>query len=106
MNCPYCNHEFPMTWKRYFYAPMGRHVCPECQRKSRFAVTPGAALRTAMMVGIGAIPLALICMIFVGPRAALVGAGVGGLLTGIPLDKFYEGKYRKLEKCDDEIAPD
>jgi hypothetical protein len=94
-----------MTWERYLRAPTGRHVCPACQRKSRFTVTIASMLRTFAMVCIGAIPFGLIFWFFVSHQAAVAGGTLGGLLTGIPLDKFYEGHFRKLEKCEDENTP-
>jgi hypothetical protein len=37
MICPYCTHSFPLTWRRYWGAPFGRHTCPSCERKSRLS---------------------------------------------------------------------
>jgi len=33
--CAYCQHAFPLTWKRYFSSGRGLITCPECGAKSR-----------------------------------------------------------------------
>ena len=35
LTCPYCAHQFTLTWSRYLKSPFGRHVCPACGRNSR-----------------------------------------------------------------------
>src|SRR5450631_3913040 len=98
MRCPYCNHEFQMTWRRYFKSPMGRHICPSCQQKSYFPLTMTSWLRVSVFVGIGAVPFCLLIHHFFAGDFWLPGGIIGGLLIAIPLDKFYDGKYRKLKK--------
>ena len=39
MICPNCHAENELTWKRYWLAPLGRHVCSHCQAKFRMAHT-------------------------------------------------------------------
>ena len=34
LTCPFCTHQFPLTWRRYLTARFGRHVCPACGRRS------------------------------------------------------------------------
>ena len=102
MKCPYCNHEFPLTWARYLGAPAGRHVCPDCRRVSRFRWTAASWLRQLAMVCAGAVPVGYIFYFWLGAFGDLLGVALGGLLVGLPLDKFYDGNFRKLEKDEPE----
>jgi len=61
-------------------------------------------LRVAVFVGIGGIPLGLLSHHYFAGGWWLPGGAFGGLLSGIPLDKFYDGRFRKLEKCETENA--
>jgi len=36
MNCPECDIEMELSWKRYLSAPFGRYKCPECSSKFKF----------------------------------------------------------------------
>lgn len=81
---------------------MGRHVCPGCGRTSRFRWTVASWSRQLVMVCIGAVPIGLIFYFYLGGYWAVLGVAVGGLLVGIPLDKLYDGRFRKLEKYETE----
>ncbi|MES2818781.1 MAG: hypothetical protein V4812_07360 [Pseudomonadota bacterium] len=37
MQCPSCNTQFELTWRRYLQAPTGRHRCPACKATFRLA---------------------------------------------------------------------
>ena len=64
LTCPFCTHQFLLTWRRYWKAPFGRHVCPGCGKSSRLRaaslfwvlylsfliVTPIAALVLGLLV--------------------------------------------------------
>jgi uncharacterized protein (UPF0212 family) len=30
--CPHCQTTFPVTWRRYWSAPMGDYRCPKCRQ--------------------------------------------------------------------------
>jgi hypothetical protein len=32
--CPHCQTAFPVTWRRYWSAPLGNYRCPECRQIS------------------------------------------------------------------------
>jgi hypothetical protein len=101
MECPWCGHRFPMTWRRYFLSPLGKHSCPACGKQSRFRRTVGVLLRQSLMVSIGGAPCGLFfCLRFDWDHSWLVGWFLGSLLVGLPLDKFYDGRFRRLEKCE------
>jgi len=62
--CPFCKHQFPLTWRRYWKGTFGRHVCPSCGRSSKLrtgllywalyvpllTITPFAALSFVLVV--------------------------------------------------------
>ena len=56
------------------------------------------------MVCVGGIPLGLLFHFSLGGHWSVVGLAVGGLAIGIPLDKLYDGRFRKLEKYETEDA--
>jgi hypothetical protein len=49
------------------------------------------------MAGIGAVPCALLSYSLFGGDGWMPGGLLGALLTGILLDKTYDGSFRKLE---------
>src|ERR1039457_4505761 len=100
MKCPHCNHEFPLTWKRYWQSPTGRHVCPSCLQQSRFRLTVVSWLRMFVGISFGGIPFGWLFHIWFGGQWWLAGWTLGGLLTGIPIDKYIDERLRKLEKCE------
>ena len=84
---------------------MGRHVCPGCQQPSRFLRTAASWMRQCVMVCIGGVPVGLLFHFrFGGDWWWLAGGVLGALLIGIPLDKLYDGRFRKLEKCETKDA--
>jgi hypothetical protein len=93
-----------MTWERYWRSPMGRHVCPNCQQESRFRWTAASWVRQLFMTGIGGVPGGLFFYFHFGGGWWIVGWVLGALLIGIPLDKIYDGRFRKLEKCETKDA--
>lgn len=55
-------------------------------------------LRTAVFVAIGAIPFWLLFHYFIASDFWFPEGVAVGLLISIPLDKFYDGRFRKLKK--------
>lgn len=100
MRCPYCNQEFPLTWARYWRSPTGRHICPRCQKPSRFRTTTFTLLRQVPAIFLGAIPIGFLFYRWFGGDLWFVGFVLGGSLTALPIDKFIDGRYRPLEKVD------
>lgn len=97
--CPYCQTAFPITWRQYWLAPLGKYRCPECKKVSyakgnAFWVYP-IIIGATLLGGIVAVLLSsyfssniLIAMIFFA---------IGGLFIGIPMDKWVDGHLRRLE---------
>ncbi len=112
MTCPYCNHSFPLTWRRYFSSPFGRHVCPQCGRKSKFRLTVSyvAVISVAWIVFYG-LALALTVLVFPKTWREILGIPyfavifLIGCMVVLPFDKLLDGKFRRLEKLKDEVQP-
>jgi hypothetical protein len=101
MKCPYCDTNFPLTWGRYWRAPMGRHLCPVCRKTSRLPVSLSYIALALLGGSVGGVPLAVTVWHWYGGRWAVIGGFVGGLFTAVPIDKIYlDGRYRKLERLE------
>ena len=61
-------------------------------------------LRVSVFVGLGGVPFGLLFHHYFVGDWWLAGGAFGGLLIGIPLDKFYDGRFRKLEKYETKNA--
>ena len=97
--CPHCQTAFPLTWRRYWSAPMGNYRCLESKKISyaksnSFWLYP-IIIGAALLGGIVAVILSsyfshnvLIAMLFFA---------IGGLFIGIPLDRWVDGHLRRLE---------
>src|SRR5688572_19043673 len=109
MTCPYCNHSFPLTWRRYAKSPLGKHTCPACSRKSKFTLT-SFYLTFLMVSWIVFFVLAVVVTLLVFPMTwqQLVGIPyfvvlyLVGCIVIIPLDRIFDEWFRKLEKPKDE----
>lgn len=112
MNCPYCNHSFPLTWSRYLRAPLGKHLCPGCGKCSRLRLTTGyvAAVLAATLVYYG-IAFAVTVIAFPGHwqkvgKTYVAGVLLIGCVALIAFDKYFDGRHRKLEKLNDSTEPE
>ena len=109
MTCPYCSHSFALTWGRYLAAPLGKHLCPACGRRSKFKLTfrYSLFLVTAWLV-VAALAILLRMFVFHIPQGSSRGLGywVGVFLVGVlaivPVDRFLEERFRRLCRLSDE----
>jgi hypothetical protein len=101
--CPYCQQQIALTWKRYFTEPGLKHSCPHCGRISRLDGATSPKLWACRACGelLGGVPLAIIGLQF-APLFGLLGLVIGGLVTGLPIDKYLDGKFRQLIAITDE----
>ena len=104
MRCPYCQHEFALTWKRYWSAWTWKHTCPQCRRKSQldFPALYFAFFIASFIVGI-TLARVLSVTIFPGQyssveahRFRLAFYVFFVLLVFIPIDKWFNAKVRRL----------
>jgi hypothetical protein len=97
--CPHCQTTFPVTWRRYWSAPLGNYRCPECRQISH-------ATANAWWVSF----IIFVVMILVGIVGSLFGAYVfynswislflifmSYLAVGFPLDKWIDGHLKHLK---------
>lgn len=103
MKCPQCNNDFPLTWRRYFKAALGRISCPSCHGKlvntHRWFYWP------LMIVGccILGIPLAILGAKH-GVAGVLAGWLIGAFGVGIPFDRFLEMRFSVLRMRQDKTS--
>lgn len=111
LTCPLCNHQFHLTWRRYWKAGFGRHVCPECGQRSKirtgllywvlwalfFTITPFAVLSFALVVYQLVAPQYSEESViwFLGSRwLALTLIMLWAIL--LPIDREIDARFRKL----------
>ncbi|HUK83822.1 MAG TPA: hypothetical protein VLZ12_14460 [Verrucomicrobiae bacterium] len=95
--CPYCNQRIRLTWPLYLTQPGLKHKCPHCWKVSKLSgsVSPRLwAARTGAVL-LGGVPLGIIGHQF-GFLRGLICFVVGGLLTGLPVDKYFDERFRQL----------
>ncbi len=103
MTCPYCNHVFPLTWRRYFAEPTNKHKCPGCQKVSRLPWSLSYLMLLVLAQSIAGGPLALYALVKFGGHWAIAGWTVGALLTGTLIDKMVlDERYRTLQRLRDD----
>jgi membrane protein YdbS with pleckstrin-like domain len=109
MTCPHCNHSFPLTWRRYASSPTGKHICPSCNRVSKFKWTV-AYITLVTVAWIAFVAIVFVVTVFVLPQTwhRMVGPEyfvilyLAGCVVLIPLDRYFDERFRKLEKSKDE----
>ena len=113
MECPHCNHQFPLTWSRYLKNLNGKHSCPNCNQTS-FMKRRGLKYRTIGLISLGFLILIVLnidkyltlnykfLLQELNPYSFTVT-----IVTMITLftDKIYIKKYLKLKKDKDKFIP-
>ena len=93
MKCPRCSNAFPLTWERYFKAPFGRFPCPSCGARlvgrHTWFYWPLVVLGCCAL----ALPLGYLAGKHFGLFGCITGLVLGGLLSGIPIDRFLESRF-------------
>ena len=106
MQCPHCQHEFRLTWKRYWTAWTWKHTCPECKRTSQlnFPAVYIAFIAASFFVGISSARI-LVLAIFPGQyhspaahRFRLAFYVFFVLLVFVPIDRWFNNSVRRLVK--------
>jgi uncharacterized protein (DUF983 family) len=116
LTCPFCNHQFPLTWGRYLKQGFNSHVkCPQCGEISHLQWTSAYTGYLSLVAVVTAIVVALV----LGTRLFLASSSntkypiVDSLLLVIdsvpllmitllciipPIDKYADAHYRPLVK--------
>jgi hypothetical protein len=97
--CPHCQTIFPVTWRRYWAAPLGNYRCPECRQLSHairnfWWVFP--ILIVAMVMG-GYLGFVFAAYVFNNVWMGMFFFLIGILAVGLPLDKWMDGHLRHLK---------
>ena len=117
MICPFCQHSFSLTWRRYWSAPLAKHACPRCGRKSKLSTgliywgvyvplliaAPFAIIFIALLAYGFAFPNNLeenIVSFLCGPWLLIAWLGACALL--FPIDRMVDARFRRLKAPTDE----
>lgn len=97
--CPHCQTAFPITWRRYWSAPLGNYRCPECRQLSHATANAWWVwlMIFVAMTLVGIVGVLLVAYVF---RKSWLGAAlifIGYLAIGLPLDKWLDGHLRHLK---------
>lgn len=107
MKCPNCNNTFPLTWSRYFKSPFGKHICPSCHKESVLKFSKMHFLFKAIIIVLLLFFLYLVLLIITsGNIYSFIPALVMSLILALPIDKFHDEKFKKLEPKDKAIKFD
>lgn len=116
VTCPFCGHQFPLTWSRYWKQGFNGVVkCPQCSEKSHLQWTTAYAGYLVFITVVTAvvITLALGTQVFLTPltstkqplidRVLLMIDNVPLLVVTLlciilPIDKYADAHYRPLVK--------
>lgn len=101
--CPYCHQQMRLTWTRYFAEPGLNHRCDHCSKVSRVdgALSPKIWMLRTLGTLVGGVPVGILGYQY-GSSLGLVGFVVGALATGLPIDKYIDGRYRQLTATNEE----
>jgi hypothetical protein len=96
MKCPGCSADFPLTWRRYLTAPFGKFPCPCC--KAGLAGRHHWWYWPLLVLGccIFGVPFAYVAGTHFGWQSGIAAWIVGGLISGIPFDKYLESRFAIL----------
>ncbi len=124
--CPFCEHAFELTWKRYWKTPTGKHRCPLCHKLSKLKRSPWSYLPSALGWYFGGSINAfatqqLLGWFFGGGIGAFATQQlswqqlsgittfwavcawiIGGLLIGTIIDKHLDPRLGKMVKIDND----
>lgn len=95
LRCTYCQHKFPLTWRRYVNALFGKHYCPECHQALCFKRKWWFGILSVLGFFLSIIPLAILFQILF--HNAVVGMFVG-LFVGMDVDKYLIVRAGALSK--------
>src|SRR5258706_16371300 len=83
LECPYCEHAFPLTWKRYWLS-IGKMRCPKCQRKARFRTGKLywlLYLPSLMFASMFSVYLCFVALVFLAPESLRGPYGLAAVLA-------------------------
>jgi len=105
MTCPYCNHTFPLTWRRYFKENGRRHVCPRCFKTSRTEFRLLTFVIVLIVYSTCTLPGVILLKRSLGPGWWCLLPLVPALFVIFPLGKMFENR-KELKPIDGEAPSD
>ena len=93
--CPDCDHEFALTFKRYFNAGSGSYTCPECRADCRLQLPGWLSFveRCTLIPGvIGCAVIGVVTHFWFGVLLTLLWLGIN-----IPLNVVLDGRFGWLD---------
>ncbi len=96
MKCPSCNHTYRLAWREYFKEPRGHHRCPQCHEGFRLRYSFRYVVLSTLGCVIGGAMLALLTFFCFGGSWYVLAAWIAGAgITGIPIDRLLDDRFRK-----------
>ena len=97
--CPHCQTAFPITWRRYWAAPLGNYRCPECRQLSYSTTNAWWVwlIIFAVMTPVGIVGVLLVAYVFHQSWLGVALLFIGYLAIGFTVDKWLDGHWRHLK---------
>lgn len=97
--CPRCQTAFPITWRRYWAAPLGNYRCRECQQLS-YSIANAWWVWLILFVAmtlVGIVGVLLVAYVFHQNWLGAALIFIGYLAIGFTVDKWLDGHWRHLK---------
>jgi hypothetical protein len=97
--CPHCQTVFPLTWRRYWSAPLGNYRCPKCRQISHTTATfwwVWLIIFVAMTL-VGIVGALFAVYVFHDGWMGTFFISIGYLSVGFSLDKWIDGHLKHLK---------
>lgn len=97
--CPHCKTAFPITWRRYWSAPLGNYRCIECRHLSHSTANVWWVwlILFTVMTLVGIVGVLLVAYVFGKSWLGAALIFMGYLAIGFTLDKWLDGHLRHLK---------
>jgi hypothetical protein len=95
MKCPHCEKEIELTWRRYWKAPHGRHICPYCEQCFQMKHTfKYYSVLSILCVIFGLIPAGIALWLGATELQALAVYLISSAVFILPIDKRIDSTWR------------
>ncbi len=106
MKCPHCNGEMELTWKRYWSSPMGNHQCSACEKFFRFKHSVAYYVTVVCIAAVLGVAFAFLArQLRMSFWVAMIVYCAACLALIIPLDRWFDAKWRKTVPFEKEDSP-
>ena len=102
LQCPHCQSSFALTWKRYFKAPTGNHICPNCNGKFSVKRAPLSYIPQSLTgIACGFIIGNLLNKITDTSLVAVISGIMSAFIISTIIDRTVEPRLGKIIKIDE-----